>query len=201
MHRSVPTAYDSAAHQFSHHYDQIGAREGDIQLAFALAGGPGQPKVLELGCGNGRDARAITQYTPDYTGIDTSEKMISIAKERVPAGHFERSNALTYAYDGPYDVVFAFAPLRHLNLESVTDVLRKVYNALRAGGVFYISSNYGAKYEPVEQASPVGGTRQIYTYNPDIIYKHAPTGFKPVYQTRDTVDGQEWFEVALQKVR
>lgn len=199
MHRAVRAAYDKSADQFSQHYDQIGAREGDIELAFALAGNPEHAKVLEIGCGNGRDARAIMRRTNNYTGIDTSEKLLSIARTRLPEGHFEQVDALNFMYQGPYDVVFAFAPLRHMKLEEVTDVLLAVHRSLRPGGVFYISSNHGLKYESVSQHSPVGGMRQIYTYNADIIQKHAPVGLKPVYQTRDTVDGQEWFEVALQK--
>ncbi len=200
MHRVARTSYDTSADQFSQHYDQIGPREGDIELAFALAGSPEHARVLEIGCGNGRDAHSIVQRTNNYTGVDTSEKLLTIARRRVPRGNFVLSSATDFEYVGPYDVVFAFALFRHMDLEEVTDVLREVYRSLRPGGVFYISSNYGLKYEPIDQQSPVGGTRRIYTYNPDIIRKHAPAGLKHVYQTRDTVDGHEWFEVALQKV-
>lgn len=201
MHRAARAEYDTSADQFSQHYDQIGPREGDIELAFALAGNPVEGRVLELGCGNGRDARAIMRHTQDYTGVDTSGKMLTIARSRLPGGNFEQSDALDFVYKGPYDLVFAFALLRHLNLEEVTNILTAVSRSLKLGGVFYISSNHGLKYEPVERSSPVGGKRQIYTYNPDIIQKHAPVSLKSVYQTRDNVDGQEWFEVALQKAR
>lgn len=199
MHRAVRATYDKSADQFSQHYDQIGPREGDIELAFALAGNPEHARVLEIGCGNGRDAQAIMRRTPDYTGIDTSESMLDIARGRLPAGNFEQVSATDFDYKGPYEVVFAFALFRHMNLEEVTTVLTAAYYSLRVGGVFYISSNYGPKYEPVKQSSPVGGERLIYAYNPDIIQKHAPVGLKSVYQTRDTVGGREWFEVALQK--
>jgi SAM-dependent methyltransferase len=199
MHRAARAAYDKSVAQFSHHYDQIGPRDGDIELAFALAGNPAQASVLEIGCGNGRDAKAIMQRTGDYTGIDTSEKMIAIARNRLPEGNFTQISANDFDYPGPYDVVFAFAPFRHMNLEEVTDVLHAVSRSLRQGGVLYVSSNYGPKYEQVEQPSPVGGTRQIFTYNSDILHKHAPTNLKRVYQLRDRVDGQEWFEVVFQK--
>lgn len=199
MHRAARATYDISADQFSQHYDQIGARDGDIELAFALAGNPVNARVLEIGCGNGRDARAIMHLAADYTGIDISEKMLSIARDRLLEGNFEHADATKYNYKGPYDVVFAFALIRHLDLEELTDVLRAVYQSLRPGGVFYISSNYGVKYEPIDLPSPVGGTRRIYTYNPNIIQKHSPSRFRLVYQTRDIVDGREWFEVALQK--
>lgn len=199
MHKAARAAYDESVALFSRHYDQIGPREGDIELAFALAGNPEHARVLEIGCGNGRDARAIIQRTPNYTGIDTSVKMIAIARNRLPEGNFEQISATDFDYKGLYDIVFAFAPFRHMDLEEVTDVLHAVGKSLRQGGVLYVSSNYGQKYERIEQPSPVGGTRLIFTYNPDILHKHAPSSLKRVYQMRDRVDGQEWFEVVFQK--
>lgn len=199
MHRAARATYDISADQFSQHYDQIGPREGDIELAFALAGNPTNARVLEIGCGNGRDARAIMRHATHYTGIDISEKMLLIARTKLPEGNFERADAAEFTYKGPYDVVFAFALIRHMDLEEVTDVLKAVNHSLRPGGVLYISSNYGVKYEPIDLPSPVGGTRRVFTYNPNIIQKHSSSRLRLVYQTRDTVDGREWFEVAMQK--
>lgn len=201
MHRKSLVAYDQSADQFSKHYDEIGPREGDIALAFALAGNPRQARVLELGCGNGRDAKAILAFTTEYTGIDSSKKMISIARARLPEAHFKHCSVHNFTFDGPYDIVFALALIRYMNLEEVTDLLSSVYKSLHIGGILYISSTFGLVHDVLEQPSPIGGTRHIYTYNPSIIKKHAPHGFKTVHQMHDIVDGQEWFEIALQKVR
>ena len=64
--------YHQSARQLSDHYDAIGAREGDITLALALAGQPENPHILEIGCGNGRDARVIKRHAGKYIGIDIS---------------------------------------------------------------------------------------------------------------------------------
>lgn len=198
MHKKTRETYDNSADAISEYYDQIGPREGDIELAFALAGNPENASVLEIGCGNGRDARVIVSRTHDYKGIDISEKMIEKARSRVPDGQFELADATTYDYPDRYDIVFAFAPFRHMNLEEVTTVVKRIYDALKPGGIMYISSNFSQKYEVTERAHHLG-IRTIYNYNPDIIQKHAPRGFKKVRELFDTVNGEKWFEVAFQK--
>jgi SAM-dependent methyltransferase len=190
--------YDESADELSDYYDRIGPRYGDIELAFADAGNPENPVVLEIGCGNGRDAEAITNLTPYYTGIDSSEKMLVKAQDRLPNAHFEQADARTYDYSGTYDIVFAFAPFRHLDLDDVTVVLRKIYDSLRVGGVLYMSSNYGEKYEEAERVYPYG-VQKIYRYNPLIIQKHAPHGFKKIREQKDDVNNEAWFELSLRK--
>lgn len=200
MHQKTRDTYNHSAGSLSQHYDEIGPREGDINLAFTLAGSPDNAVVLEIGTGNGRDARAILRHTPFYTGIDTSEEMIAIAKKKAPKGEFIVADAVTYNYTGPYNIVFAFAPFRHMNLEEVTTVMQRVYTSLKIGGVFYISSNYADSYK-IDPRNDAHGIREIHYYNPDILQKHAPTGFKKVQEIFDTVDGLEWFEIAFRKER
>lgn len=198
MHQRTRDTYNQSSDSLSDHYDTIGPRDGDIKLAFTLAGHPENAVVLEIGCGNGRDARAILAQTPFYTGIDTSENMVQRARQKVPKGVFELADAVTFNYAGPYDIVFAFAAFRHMKLEEATTVMQKVHAALKVGGLFYISSNYSDNYKHAPRQD-VFGTRDIYYYNPTILQKHAPHGFKKVQEIFDTVDGQEWFEVAFQK--
>ena len=198
MHRKTRETYNKAAQPLSDHYDQIGPREGDINLAFTLAGNPENAVVLEIGCGNGRDARAILRRTPYYTGIDTSEAMITVARKRVPRGTFYIADAVEYNFSGSYDIVFAFAQFRHMDLEEATTVLSRIYHSLRPGGVVYISSNFAESYHH-EQRKDAFGEREIYYYSPDILQKHAPPGFRKVQELYDTVDGYKWFELALQK--
>ena len=199
MHQKTRDTYNYSADNLSRHYDQIGSRDGDIDLAFTLAGNPRNARVLELGCGNGRDANSILRYTTNYTGVDTSDKMVAIAHAKVPDATFKLGDATTYDYGGPYDIIFAFALFRHLSLEEVTEVLKRVSAALRPGGIFYISSLYGESYE-VTSRSDDYGTREIYLYNPNTILKHCSPKLKKVEEIYDTIDGREWFELALRKV-
>lgn len=198
MRQETRDTYNQFADSLSRHYDQIGSRDGDIDLAFTLAGNPKNAEVLELGCGNGRDARAILRYTSNYLGIDTSEKMISIASHKVPEGTFVVADAINYEYAGPYNIVFAFAIFRHLSQEEMTVVLQKVAASLKPGGILYISSMFDESYRQISCKDRFG-TREMYLFNPRIILKRCPPSLKKVQEIYDQINGKEWFELALQK--
>ncbi len=198
MHQGTRDTYNYSSGSLSDHYDRIGPRSGDIDLAFSLAGNPSSARVLELGCGNGRDARAILRKTSQYIGIDTSEQMIERARNKVPHGQFEVADAATYDFPGQFDIIFSFALLRHLSIPELTSVLKRAAHSLNEGGVLYLSSNYHDVYLH-ESRSDDYGTREMFYYNPAIIQKYAPRSLIKVQEIYDTIDGAEWFEVAFRK--
>lgn len=81
--RTVET-YNKAARAYAEKFARIGSRADDIERTFAAWGGEKDPSVLELGCGDGRDALEICKRTKKYIGIDASKEMIAIAREEVP---------------------------------------------------------------------------------------------------------------------
>lgn len=100
--------YDKSAKELAEYFRGIGPRTNDIQLAIELAGNPPAPRILEIGCGDGRDAREIVGLTPNYTGFDISKELIKIARQHVPQGNFEVADAISYPYPAnDLDVVFA----------------------------------------------------------------------------------------------
>lgn len=182
------------------HYSSIGPREGDIELAFSLAGNPYNANVLEIGCGLGRDAVMIAQKTPYYVGIDATADVIKLAKQRVPKGHFEVADAFTYSYPAnTYDIVFCFAALRHHDKDKAKQLLATLHPALKQGGIVYLSMHFGAQYKMTKQQD-LFGQRDIAVYNPALIAKLAGKGYQMVYERVDTVMGVKWFEVALKKL-
>lgn len=198
-HRTIET-YNQSAEALATYFEGIGPRDGDIELAFALAGDPENAVVLEIGCGPGREAREIMRHTSFYTGIDVSEGFVDLAKIHAPKGSYELADALTYEYKGPYDIVFSFVALGHLDQEEITIVLQKVYDALRPGGIFYLSLKYAEKYQSMIKKDQFG-ERLFYLYSPQLIQKLAGPGYKMVYDTRNFIElnNTEWCEIALQK--
>lgn len=193
------STYDNAAEKLVKHYEGIGPREGDVILAFALAGNPENAHVLEIGCGYGREARKILEHTDFYTGIDASEKLLELARQRVPQGNFELADAVSYDYpEEAYDIVFAFASLRHMDQTETETILRQVYHSLKPGGIFYISLQYADSYRETIKDDEFG-VRLLYLYNPSLIQKLAGPVYKNVYESRDTIEGRDWFEIVLKK--
>jgi SAM-dependent methyltransferase len=107
--------------------------------------------VLELGCGNGELLLELIRrgHRGEYVGLDFSEKLLSIARSRVPE-HFAGSLIQRDLADpnwaaglnGPFDVVLAFAVLHHLPGEELRRrVIEQVYHLLVPRGRF-VHSNW-----------------------------------------------------------
>lgn len=193
--------YNRSAKELAEYFRGIGSRTKDIDLAIKLAENPKNPKILEIGCGDGRDAKKILERTNNYTGFDISEELIKLARQYVPNGKFEVADATAYQYPSNLDIVFAFASLLHLEKDEVKDVLQKVLKSLIPGGIFYISLKYSTEYTEKLKEDKFGG-RMFYFYNPKIIKELAGKKYEVSYltdiytRTGDT----KWFEIALRKI-
>jgi ubiquinone/menaquinone biosynthesis C-methylase UbiE len=103
---------------------------------------PGNPAILDLGCGDGNSAVYFTKHFPgsEYAGIDSSSKSVQIAADR------GLSNARFACYDGreiPYDtdsfdVVFTACVLHHIDRTDHEPILREAMRVLKPGGHLYI---------------------------------------------------------------
>ncbi len=176
-----------------------GSRVRDIETAFNAAGNTINPLVIEIGCGDGRDAKEIIKRTTHYIGFDLSESMIELARRHIPLGKFEVADAITYNYPEGTDIVFAFASLLHLTRPEVEVVFSRVKLALRVGGIFYISSKYNETYKE-EVKEDTHGRRMFYFYNPDIFKEIAGDELEVVYEDDDAKGSQPWFQMALKKI-
>jgi len=88
------------------HYGPGSSNEKHLKLLGNLKG----KKVLEIGCGGAQCGIAMAKKRAKVTGIDISEEMIKIAKNKVKGDvHFLRSNIFDYTLgEEKYDVVIMF---------------------------------------------------------------------------------------------
>jgi SAM-dependent methyltransferase len=191
--------YNRSAKALAEYFRGIGPRKKYIDKAFELAGSPEDAYVLEIGCGDGRDAKEIVKRASCYTGFDISEELIKLAKKHVPKAKFIVADAVDYNYPKKLDIVFAFASLLHLDVEETRTVLQKVNAVLNPKGIFYISLKYAPHYKEYLKVDE-HGTRMFYLYNPEIIQSLAGEGFSVLHTLREKRGQTEWFEIALQKV-
>lgn len=189
--------YNKTAKAHSQKFEKCGARVEDIKRAFSYID-KSNPKVIEIGCGDGRDAGEILKRTDDYLGIDLSVELIKIARKRVPQGSFKIADFETFDYPKGIDILFAFAAILHSDKRSVEELLGKVYRSLSSGGVFFISTKYGLYSRKVIDR---GGPKVNFFYKPEDIEKLSPAGFKPVYQDIQDLRGQKWFTIILQRAK
>lgn len=189
-------AYNNGASQLATKFNNMGARIDDIKMALSYMN-KANPKILELGCGNGRDAKEILKYTNDYTGVDFSEKLIKLAGNYAPGGKYQVTDFEDYHFPNNLDLIFAFASLLHSNRSNIKKILQQAFRALNKNGVFLISLKFDNYHKAVKKEDI--GTRTFYFYTPDDICKLSPPELKPIYQDIQDLRDQRWFTIILQK--
>lgn len=196
MDETTVATYNLAADSYSEKFAGIGARTGDIKKAFETCGKE-NPKVLELGCGDGRDAGEICRLTNNYKGIDISDALIAIAKKKLPELDFEVANMEAFDFTEPVDIIFAFASLLHVDKDHFKVILDKAHEALSDGGVFYISVKYGP-YKGAQVVTDQHGDRTFYFYEESDIRELA-TKYAIVETRKVSIGSTPWLDVMLQK--
>lgn len=133
------TTYDTSARELAVYFAGIGSRLELIKKALELAGSPADAVVVEVGCGDGRDAADIVPLVKTYEGFDPSRELIKLAQQRLPQASFTVADALSYGYPENVDVIYGFASYLHLNREDFRSACLKAQEALRDGGVLFMT--------------------------------------------------------------
>ena len=131
--------YNSNAQDFIE--GTINVDTGDLRDRFLKYVPPGG-KILDLGCGSGRDTKSFIDAGYKVAAIDASQELCVKASEftgiNVKCMRFEELDE-TDRYDG----VFACASLLHVRAEELPGILDRVKQALKPRGVLYASFKYG----------------------------------------------------------
>lgn len=106
---------------------------------------PPDGRILDAGCGVGRDALAFAQRGYPVVAFDASPEMVRLASERV-AGRVEvlQMGFAEVEWHEEFDGVWACASLLHVRASDLPVVLRRLRASLRPGGALYMSFKYGS---------------------------------------------------------
>ena len=101
-------------------------------------------KILDLGCGSGRDSMNFMKLGYEVTAVDGAKELAKKASvllgKEVILSTFEELE-LKEKFHG----IWACASLLHIKREDLKTVLNNLYNNLEDNGVFYMSFKYGEK--------------------------------------------------------
>ena len=122
--------------------------EGTVAVDFTatedkfLALLPKQARILDFGCGSGRDSKYFLERGYRVKAMDGSAELCRYASEytglRVEQAYFQDLAELE-AYDG----IWACSSILHLPWEELVAVLGKMSKALKEQGIIYTSFKYG----------------------------------------------------------
>lgn len=196
--RTIET-YNQSAEALARYFEGIGPRIKYINRGIGLLDThTTNPNIVEIGCGDGRDASDITTKTTNYIGFDISPSFIDIAKAKVPEAHFEVADAVDFDYPENTDIVFAFASMLHLDRDEFGHVLSKVHTALNPDGIFYISTKYSLNYCSGVKKD-VYGERMFYYYDVDTVRELSQDKYSIDFIDIEQRGDTQWLEIALRK--
>ncbi|EMV7407524.1 TPA: class I SAM-dependent methyltransferase [Enterobacter soli] len=100
-------------------------------------------RVLDAGCGSGRDAKAFQDMGYQVDAFDASSAMVELARQHtgLPVQLMSFSEIDCKAQ---YDGIWCCASLLHVPSSELPAVMQKLADALKPGGVWYVSFKYGS---------------------------------------------------------
>lgn len=123
-------------------YAASGPGGASRHLAAFLDALPPGARILELGCGGGRDAEAMLARGFDVDPTDAVAEIAAQAEARIGRPvRILRFGDLDA--EAAYDAVWAHASLLHAPWDALPDVLARIHRALRPGGRHFASYKTG----------------------------------------------------------
>jgi SAM-dependent methyltransferase len=158
---AVSRSLDSPLAQISHrtlqHYEQSaadfweGTRGHDVSqnISALLEAIEGKPplRILDFGCGPGRDLCAFQQLGHQPIGLDGSATFVRMAKSLSGADVWHQDFLSLHLPDQSFDGIFANASLFHVPRSELARVLGELHACLRPGGILFTSNPRGQNQE------------------------------------------------------
>ena len=151
--------WNERAGEDANYYVAFGRREQDDEEFFSTASDivqglewdlkrvRGRDAALEIGCGPGRLMRPLSRHFGEIHGVDVSDEMIRLARERLrhtPNAHPHHSSGSDLAMfpDEKFDFVYSYAVFQHIpSREVVFNYLREARRVLKTGGILRCQMN------------------------------------------------------------
>lgn len=99
-------------------------------------------KILDAGCGSGRDAAEFRKRGFAVSAFDASPTIAAEAEKRIGVA-VEVATFVSYRSEELFDGIWACASLLHVPLAELPASFDNLANHLRPGGVIYASFKYG----------------------------------------------------------
>jgi ubiquinone/menaquinone biosynthesis C-methylase UbiE len=110
--------------------EEVAARKSLIQADFS--------KVIEIGCGTGKNTRWLAEEAKQLLAVDFSEEMMNIARQKVNAPHIQFKPAditKTWNFDKA-SLITCSLVLEHI--QNIDFIFEQVTHHLQDGGCFYV---------------------------------------------------------------
>lgn len=131
--------YDGRAEEFFR--DTASADMAALQARFLRYLTPGA-RILDGGCGSGRDSLAFARAGFRVTAFDASSEMVRLASANTGLPVIKMAFA-ELGWDSAFDGVWACASLLHVPRADLPSIAGRLLRALVPGGIFFFSFKLG----------------------------------------------------------
>ena len=97
-------------------------------------------KILDVGCGSGRDVKAFNSLGYNSIGIDASKELVAKANSIIQ-GKIFFMKYLDIECVNEFDGIWACASLLHEDLNNIENVIQKLWKSLRVNSPFICHLN------------------------------------------------------------
>ena len=119
----------------------------NIDALLEAIGGEGPLRILDFGCGPGRDLLAFSERGHQPVGLDGAEAFVRMARELTGVEVWQQDFLTLKLPAADFDGVFANASLFHVPTRELPRVLGELFDCLRPGGVLFVSNPRGENVE------------------------------------------------------
>ena len=140
-------------------------------------------KMLDVGCGSCRDTVFFKNRGMDVLPIDASKELAAIIKEKLGIDVCVM-DMTEISFIEEFDFIWASASVMHFDKMTTKGILSKCYQALKPGGLFYVSVKmkedievsdgeryfaYYSKEEFLQMLKSVGLIEKVFWYTKDTL--------------------------------
>jgi ubiquinone/menaquinone biosynthesis C-methylase UbiE len=125
-------------------------------------------KILDIGCGPGRDAKYFSEHDLEVTGIDLTSNFVKMASQNVPNAKFIQMDMRNVDFpENTFDGIWACASFLHVPKEDAENTLLGFRKILKPAGLIYLSVKQGNEEKFVEKDEYKGKTKFFAFYSQD----------------------------------
>jgi SAM-dependent methyltransferase len=125
--------------------EMVGSLESELRRVPLVE--RGSWRALEIGCGPGRLMRPMSRHFVEIDGVDVSDEMIALAKQRlgdIPNAHPHHNDgaSLSRFPDETFEFVYSYAVFQHIpSREVIIQYLRETQRVMKIGGLARLQFN------------------------------------------------------------
>ncbi len=156
---------------------------------------PAKAVILGAGCGVARDEKYFLSLGHSVFAFDASVEMVKLARQELGNDAVVQATFQELTHHETFDGIWANASLLHVSYEETREVYKRLWQALKPGGILYASYQYGSTHR-------FHDNRNFYDMNETTIVPYLEDLFE-IIELRKTPDARSmdrvWLNLVVRK--